>query len=160
MRWGHVDFKSGRVVLPHTKTGKRIHDLPRAVIDVLDELRRREGADGDHVFGSRPGGAVSYKTVRGVFARAAERAGLENVRLHDLRRTALTTAAMAGFTGLMVQELAGHKTMQMAARYVRLAGSRAVKSAREQVGATISALMDGAEPPRVTGSKKLGEDIP
>lgn len=141
MQWEHLDFESGRVVLPHTKTGRRIHDLPAAVLALIDGLPRING--NPYVFTMWREAAVTYKTVRGVFSRASEQAGLMDVRLHDLRRTALTTAAMAGFPALMVKELAGHKTLQMASRYVQLAGSDPVKSAREQVGATIAAAMEG-----------------
>ena len=28
IRWEHVDFEHGRVTLPETKTGRRVHDFP------------------------------------------------------------------------------------------------------------------------------------
>ena len=39
---------------------------------------------------------VTYATVRNTFAKAASTAGLVDVRLHDLRRTVMPRAAMAG----------------------------------------------------------------
>ncbi len=141
MRWDHLDFESGRAVLPETKTGRRTHDLPAAALKTIYDLPRINR--NPYVFTIWRNAPVTYKTVRTVFSRASEQAGLSDVRLHDLRRTVLTTAAMAGFSALMVKELAGHKTLQMASRYVQLAGSDPVKSAREQVGATIAAAMEG-----------------
>ena len=141
MQWEHIDFEGGRVTLPQTKTGARSHDLPVAALTLIDGLPRING--NPYVFTMWRDAPVTYKTVRGVFARAAKRAALKDARIHDLRRTALTTAAMAGFSPFMVRELAGHKTLAMANRYVQLAGSSPVKAAREQIGATLAAMMEG-----------------
>ena len=139
IRWKDVDFRSGRLQLTTTKTGARSHDLPSAALSILASMPRIN----DWAFTIVARGPLGYSHTRKVFADIVRAAGLDDLRLHDLRRTALTTAAMAGFSALMVKELAGHKTLQMASRYVQLAGSDPVKRAREQVGATIAAAMEG-----------------
>ena len=80
--------------------------------------------------------------MHGAFNRAAKRAGLENVRLHDLRRTLMTRAAAAGIGTHVLRDLLGHKTTTMADRYVRHAGS-AVADATERMGAEMASIMNG-----------------
>jgi len=63
--------------------------------------------------GARP---YAYRTVRDMFARAAERAGVEDARLHDLRAKALTDADLEGKNA---QVLGGHANAQQTQRYIR-----------------------------------------
>lgn len=84
----------------------------------------------------------SYKRVRGCFDRCAKAAGLTDVRLHDLRRTVMTNAAMAGVGPHVLRDLLGHRDTTMADRYIR-ALNAPVREAREQIGATIAAMMQG-----------------
>ena len=138
MRWEHVAFETSRLTLPETKSGRRTHDLPTSAVEVLAALHRING----WCFTTGRDAATTYKTTRAVFARAAKAAGLEDVRLHDLRRTVMTNAAMAGVGTHVLRDLLGHKTTVMADRYVRHVGNP-VREAREQVGATMAAMMTG-----------------
>ena len=137
-RWQNIDFEAGRVRLPETKTGPRVHDLPSAALAVLAELPDIN----PFCFASGRGAAVAYKHARAVFAKAVETAGLTDCRLHDLRRTVMTRAAMAGVGTHVLRDLLGHKTTAMADRYVRSVGNP-VRDAREQVGAAMAAMMEG-----------------
>lgn len=145
IRWEHVDFETGRVTLPTTKTGRRVHDLPTPAVEILAALHRIN----EWCFTTGADAAISYKTTRAVFSRVAKSAGLEDVRLHDLRRTVMTNAAMAGVGTHILRDLLGHKTTAMADRYVRAVGNP-VRDAREQVGAAMAAMMAG----------KAGEVVP
>ena len=140
IRWEHVDFETGRVTLPETKTGRRVHHFPDAALDVL--LERPHVNRNPFVFAVDARGALTYRTARTHFATAAARAGLADVRLHDLRRTVATGAAAAGVSAPILQQLLGHKTAQAANRYVRELGSP-VAGARRAIGATIAAAMAG-----------------
>ena len=125
IRWEHVSFESGRLTMPATKTGRRVHDLPTAALAILTELPRI------NAWAFTTGGEVpvTYRWVRKVFLTAAEAAGLQDVRLHDLRRTVMTTAAAAGLGTHVLRDLLGHKTTVMADRYIRAVGNP-VRSAR------------------------------
>ena len=89
MRWEHVDAEHHAVVLPHTKTGRRVHGLPVAALELLNGLPRING----YVFTTGRDAAITYQTVHAAFATLACEAGLSDVRLHDLRRTVMTSAA-------------------------------------------------------------------
>ena len=140
IRWEHVSFESGRLTMPATKTGRRVHDLPAAALAILTELPRINA----WVFTTGGEVPVTYRWVRKVFLAAAEAAGLQDVRLHDLRRTVMTTAAAAGVGTHVLRDLLGHKTTVMADRYIRAVGNP-VRSAREQVGAAMAAIMGPKE---------------
>ena len=139
VRWEHIDFETGRLLLPETKTGRRWHDLPSPALAILADLPRFGAWTFTNNGGRSP---ATYKRVRETFARVAAGAGLEDVRLHDLRRTVMTRAAMAGVGTHVLRDLLGHKTTQMADRYVR-ALADPVREARESVGADIAAMMEG-----------------
>ena len=139
IRWEHVSFATGRLTLPTTKTGRRLHDLPTAALGILAAVPRLN----KWCFTTGRDAAVTYRTVRKIFATVAVGAGLADVRLHDLRRTVMTNAAMAGVGTHVLRDLLGHKTTAMADRYVRAVGNP-VRDAREQVGAAMAAMMSGA----------------
>ena len=145
VRWENADFETGRLLLPDSKSGRRHHDLPTPALEVLAGLPRLC----EWVFTNNGATAATYKYVRAQFAAAAKAAGLEEVRLHDLRRTVMTRAAMAGVGTHVLRDLLGHKTTAMADRYVRAVGNP-VRDAREQIGAEMAALMEG----------KTGEVVP
>ena len=140
MQWQHVDFESGRVTLPETKTGRRAHHFPDAAIEVIAAVPRIHR--NDHVFAVDARGPLNYRTVRTHFGEAAKLAGLGDVRLHDLRRTVMTNAAAACVGVHVLRDLLGHKTTAMADRYVRSVGSL-VADARRAIGAAMAAAMAG-----------------
>ncbi len=145
VRWEHVDFESGRLLLPETKTGRRWHDLSSAALAILADMHRI----GDWTFTNNGKAPATYKRVRETFARVAKAAGLEDVRLHDLRRTVMTRAALAGVGAHVLRDLLGHRDTTMADRYIR-ALNNPVREAREQIGTDIAAAMEG----------KAGEVVP
>jgi len=138
IRWEHVDFEAGRLLLPETKTGRRHHDLPTPAQAILTALPRMN----DWAFTTGRDAPVTYRHVRSVFAEIARDAGLADVRLHDLRRTVMTAAAAAGVGTHVLRDLLGHKSTAMADRYVRAVGTP-VRDAREQVGSAIAGMMSG-----------------
>ena len=137
MQWEHIDTETGRTLLPDTKTGRRWHDLPDAALAVLNALPRINA----WCFTTGRNAPITYKTARGAFARARKAAGIEDCRLHDLRRTFATNAAAAGLSTLQLQHLLGWKQATMPARYVNLAGE-ATRESRRQLGAEIAAMME------------------
>ena len=69
-------------------------------------------------------------------------AGIEDVRLHDLRHTVASQAAMNGVPLPAVARLLGHSNVRMTMHYTHV-GDREVETAAERVGQAIEAMMDG-----------------
>ena len=145
MRWECVNFESGCVLLPTTKTGRRNHPLSTAALSVLAGLP----INGEHAFCTASLAPVSYWAVRQAFLKVVEEAGLSDVRLHDLRRTFMTRAAESGINPHTLRDLLGHKTAAMADRYIRRANLPVV-DATEAVSGAMAAMMDGRDVTRRT----------
>ena len=139
--WEHVAFESGRATLPRTKTGRRVVPLAARVLDLLARLPRING--NPYVFAAGRDEAVTYKTTRRVFAEACERAGLQNTRLHDLRRSVATGLAASGVNAYTLRDVLGHSTLAMSNRYVRTAGD-VLAEATERAAALASDAMTGS----------------
>ena len=139
VQWDHVDMETGALLLPDTKTGRRWHDVPAAALAVLDTLPRL--TDWCFTTGRT---AIGYKHTSAVFREIAAAAGLEDVRLHDLRRTVATRAAASGLSVLELRALLGWKSTAMPARYVALAGE-GIRDHRRRIGDEVAALLEGGE---------------
>ncbi len=138
MAWGHIDFETGRVVLPTTKTGRRVAPLPTPVLDLLERLPRING--NPWVFAAARGAHTTYKMARRVFATACEGAGLVDVRLHDLRRSLATRLAGAGINAYVLRDVLGHSTLTMSNRYVQMAGEALTDAVEKGAAVTVAAM--------------------
>ena len=141
LRWDHVDFERAEVLLPSTKAGRQTRPIGAPALALLSELPKAH--ENPFVFAGARGVALGYRKLRSVFAGACEAAGLEDVRLHDLRRSVATMAAANGLPVLLLRDLLGHKSVTMANRYARRAGS-ALQEAVDASAERMAALMKGA----------------
>ena len=141
MRWEHVSFETARLVLPETKTGRRTVPLAAPVLELLSELPHVNGCP-FVCAGARNGAPVGYRKTRDVFARACRAAGLEDVRLHDLRRSVATHLAASGANAFTLRDVLGHATLAMSNRYVRTASDN-LTAAMERVGQFTAGAMSG-----------------
>ena len=134
MKWDDIDSDAQLLTIPESKTGRRTQVLSAAAIHMFSEVPRSDA----YVFA----GERTYKTVRGIFKAAAKRAGVQDARIHDLRRTVMTNAAASGIGVHVLRDLLGHKTTAMADRYIRRTGS-ALVDATERSGAAMAAMLKG-----------------
>jgi integrase len=86
--------------------------------------------------------ALTYWQVRKTWQRIRMRAGLEDVRVHDLRHTVGTYAGQAGLNAFMVRDLLGHKTLAMTGRYVSK-HTDPLRAAADQVVGRIANALSG-----------------
>lgn len=139
MRWADINLDAGSVVLPKTKTGRRIHTLPSAAIALLVEAKRV----GECVIPGRdPNRSLDYRSIQRHWVKACKAAGIKGARLHDLRRTIMTEAAALGVGAHLLRDMVGHKTTAMADRYVRRAGAPLIEL-RERMGEAMAAKLAG-----------------
>ena len=140
LRWENVALETAEIVLPATKTGRDRRTVGAAALEVLAGLPRVNG--NPFVFAGGRAAAISYKTLHAAFRKACARAGLADVRLHDLRRTLATNAAASGLNLIGLRDLLGHKTISMAARYARRADS-VLKRTQDAMADRMAAMIDG-----------------
>jgi integrase len=104
--------------LPDSKTGAKVVHLGQPAIDVLENIGRLQ--DNPWVIvGALPGARLS--DLQPFWRRVRARAGLKDVRIHDLRHTFASTAVSAGQGLPMIGKLLGHTQVQTTARYAHLA---------------------------------------
>ena len=142
MRWQDLNFETGEIVLMSTKTGRDRRTISEAALEIVAGLPRING--NPHVFAGARSAALSYKTLHTAFARACATAGIEDARLHDVRRTLATTAAASGLTLIGLRDLLNHKTTTMAARYARRSDS-VLRTTQNEMADKMAALMRGDE---------------
>lgn len=119
MRWDQIDF--GRHVI--TVDGVMMKNGETLVIPLnstaLEVLKRWQGKSEEWVFpmrGDKPLWQISSK----VWSKACEKAGLTNLRWHDLRHTWASILRQNQVPTNVIQELGGWKDPRMVARYAHL----------------------------------------
>ena len=138
LRWEDVDLDAGELRLRDAKTGARSVALSPAARKVLTTLPRLP--DNPWVIaGPRPGRRLSNLNGRWLVVRA--RAGLEDVRIHDLRHSFASRALALGESLTMIGKLLGHRKVQTTARYAHLA-RESVKTSAARVAESLAADMD------------------
>ena len=116
LTWPMVDFAQGKVTFTSstTKTGKsRSVPMTQDAYAALSSLAT--GCPGERV-----GRVFKTRSFRTAFENAVERAGLDNVHLHDVRHTYASRLVQRGAQLRAVQELLGHSSIAMTQRYSHL----------------------------------------
>ncbi len=133
LRWENVALEEGELRLPDSKTGARVISLPPQAVALLAALPREEGNPWV-IRGRKPG--VRLMNIYGVWHYVRARAGLDDVRLHDLRHSFASRALALGESLPMIGRLLGHSRIETTARYAHLARDTAYEAA-ERVAASI-----------------------
>ncbi len=145
LRWEYIDLETGRANLPDSKTGKKVLQLPAPALGALANAGRPESGKGFVIRGgdasSSEAALVNLKDPWRVIRKAA---GLEDVRLHDLRHAFASVAAVGGFSLPMIGALLGHRETRTTQRYAHLADDPQ-KAAADQIAGRISDAMGGAD---------------
>jgi integrase len=132
------DVKGNRLLLRDSKTGPRTVWLGSAARNVIDSLPRDPKIP--QLFWNyqyrRP-----IRCIRHLWETILERANLGKLRIHDLRHTFASHAAMSKETLPMVGRLLGHANHQSTARYAHLDDEHLLDAA-QQVGDMVQALLE------------------
>src|SRR5690606_28310316 len=114
----NIDFGRGEVLLPETKSGRpQVRQLSTPAREILRFLPRQEG--NPYVFPGRTKG-THRRDFRNEWEDARKAAGLEDITLHDLRRTAGSFMAQAGVPLQVIGEILGHQNSDVTRVYARL----------------------------------------
>ena len=135
LKWDDVDRITGEFRLRESKTGARMVPLTPAAETVLEGIARVAGNPWV-IVGKKPGGHLT--TITPEWYRLRKRAGLEDVRIHDLRHSYASRALANGESLSMIGKLLGHADLQSTARYAHLARDQE-KTAAEKVAVSIDA---------------------
>ena len=116
LRWEDVDTETRCLRLPDSKTGAKEIPLGHAAYELVLSLNHGES---DYVIPGRCADAPLVNLNK-AWRRIRARAGLGDVRLHDLRRTAASAGASIGLSLETVGQLLGHAQVATTKRYAFL----------------------------------------
>ena len=140
-KWQDIDWDKKSWRIPKTKSGKVRHiPLSRGALSVLEALENlcMEGKLGEHLKAY----SLADMTQRYIFANirtgqpyvsffyswnaARVRAGMPDLRVHDLRHSFASFLVNAGRSLYEVQELLGHSDIRTTSRYAHLSRERLI----------------------------------
>lgn len=137
LRWDEVDIGSGFLRLSDSKTGAKLVHLGAPARALLSELPMQSG--NPHVIcGDKLGG--HFVGLQKVWASVRMKAGLNDVRLHDLRHSFASVAARSGESLLVIGKVLGHSTVSATSRYAHLSDDP-VRAAAEGASGKIESFL-------------------
>lgn len=139
LRWNWIELERGVAHLPDSKTGEKVIHLPPAALAVLADLPRVEG--NPHVIVGRKTGA-SLVNLQEPWTAIRAAAGLDDVRVHDLRHSFASVGAAGGLSLPIIGALLGHTQATTTQRYAHLADDP-LRQAAGQIGDSIAAALSG-----------------
>lgn len=139
LRWDSVDMEGARLNLPDSKTGTKTIPLGAAALAVLQAIPRVAGNPHVIVGGVQGAALVNLKDPWDAIREAA---GLEDVRIHDLRHSFASVGAAGGLSLPIIGAIFGHTQAATTQRYAHLSDDP-LKAAATAIGDTISAAMAG-----------------
>jgi len=139
LKWENVDLNHGEIHLIDTKNGEcRDVVLSGPAVQILRDLPREH--QNPHVFPSptRPGKHLTE--IKGIWKRILKRCGLENLRVHDCRRTTGSWMVSSGVPLPVVQKILGHKDISVTSSVYGHLTKSPVQEASEGLGGKVIAF--------------------
>ena len=125
LKWSEIDFDQGFLRLDASKTGKSVRPLSGVALKFLSSWPRRHKV---WVFPAQTGDS-HFQGVQKDWRAIRKEAGLEDVRIHDLRHSFASFGISAGLSLPIIGALLGHKDVSTTQRYAHLANDSARKAA-------------------------------
>ncbi len=140
LTWDRVDTDRGVVNLADAKAGARPVPLGAPALEVLAGIER----NAEWVCEAAPAVALTYNKLNRAWRRVSKAAGLDGVRLHDLRHGFGTAAGGLGLNAFTIRDLLGHRGVAMTGQYVQK-DTDPLRRAADRVSGQIAAAMKGEE---------------
>ncbi len=117
MRWEQIDKKSALWRIPDTKNGEPVVvPLISLAMQLLDSIPRVS----EWVFPNPKSKSGHLEDPKKAWKRILLRAGIEDLRIHDIRRTMGSWEALTGASTLIIGKSLGHKSTSATQVYARL----------------------------------------
>ncbi len=150
LRWDWIDLEAGRVNLPDSKTGEKAVPLGPAARELLSAIPRVPGNPHVIVGGKTGASLVNLKKPWDLVRKAA---GLDDVRIHDLRHSFASVGAASGMSLPVIGALLGHTQAATTQRYAHLSDDP-LQAAAGAISDKIAAAMTGEGAEVVSLSKQ------
>ena len=139
LKWFEVDLDNHFLRLADSKTGQKIIPINQAAVAILSAQRRREG--NPFVFPAERSDEY-FEGMPKIWQRVRKLAGLEDVRIHDLRHSFASVAVAGGASLPIIGALLGHKDTATTQRYAHLSADP-LRTVSQAVADAISQALEG-----------------
>tara|TARA_A100001391_G_scaffold12331_3_gene7260 strand:+ start:5620 stop:6870 length:1251 start_codon:yes stop_codon:yes gene_type:complete len=145
LRWDEVDMDRGLLFLPDSKTGKKTVVLSAAAVEVLKAMPRVGGL----VVASDSAGLPNEKPradIKRPWGTITKRAGLDGLRIHDLRHSFASVGVWSGLGLPVIGKLLGHADSKTTARYAHVdvdSSKRGADLIASRIAAAIGGVRNG-----------------
>lgn len=135
LRWDDLDEAKKTVLIRQRKHPKKKYDEVAPLLGKAWDIVKDQPRDGELIF------PYSQDTIERAWDRACERAGIEDVHIHDLRHEGTSRLFEQGYGIPEVQLCTGHKDLKSLQRYMKLRpedlhnGPIAIRRHQEQIAA-------------------------
>ena len=149
LTWKALDLKRGSVRIKNHKTSVKTGDLVQPLSDDALELLRaiasREGAKlSPWVLPGERDWRKPFSNLSKSWGVIRARAGLDDVHLHDLRRTFASWAALTGVELAVASKLMNHSDVSITSKVYAQASQDSKRDGANKIAAGIGAAMRGA----------------
>lgn len=128
IKWDWLDLQNRVINLPDSKTGRKQIILSETAVDVILGIPRLPN-NGHLIVGKKAG--AHLVNLQKPWARIRKKAGLDDVRIHDLRHSFASAAVTNGLSLHVVGGLLGHKQASTTYKYAHLAPSALLAAANK-----------------------------
>jgi len=143
MQWGEISFERAEWRIPETKNGTS-HTLPITTQAMQILKQRKELKDSNFVFSGTGKSGHLVEPKKG-WIRIKDRAGIKDLRLHDLRRSLGSWQAITGASLTIIGKTLAHMDVSTTAIYARLNNDPVREAMETATRAMMNAGKQGAE---------------
>ncbi len=116
LKWNWVDFETGYLNLPDSKTGAKRIPLGAPALQLLSGLAQESA----YVFPSTDNKDKHFVGLQKIWDKIRAQAGLNDVRIHDLRHSFASIGVASGHSLYMIGKILGHKQSRTTEIYAHL----------------------------------------
>ncbi|PKP68076.1 MAG: integrase [Alphaproteobacteria bacterium HGW-Alphaproteobacteria-5] len=149
LKWEYVDLDAGLLRLPDSKSGAKLVAIGQAVVEVFKAIPKVK--DNPYVITGTIDGQ-HLTDMQKPWRRLRKRAGLDDLRIHDLRHSFASDALQLGEDLTMIGRLLGHTQVQTTARYAHLK-TDPIRAAANKVSDAIALALS------LPAREKVEEDV-
>lgn len=156
-RWRDVDLDRAELRIPRAKIGEaQVRLLPSPAVNILRELPRHHNSP--CVFPSLTDPSKPRTDFKRAWRRIRQAAGLDDVTMHDLRRTTGSHLAQSGVPLQVIGEVLGHTSGAHTRIYARLA-SQNEREALETLARSLEGVLGGNGGPHGDKDQEAGSQL-
>lgn len=156
LKWSQIDVDR-RTLTIYEQKNRNVDTLPlnKTVMDLLNEKIKQKKEGAEYVFCNKLLKPVLFRNLIRAYQNAIKRAGIDNLRFHDLRHTFATRLVQNGVGIYEVQKLGRWKSITMVQRYAHHypESLRAAIEVMDTDGRSSSTIL--AQPTKKEGYKPL-----